>query len=73
MYGRRGSGRPFWMVAKFGGVCSSCKLGIKKGESIYYYPATKTVLCSGDGCGKQAERDLAANDFDLAQMAGEWR
>jgi hypothetical protein len=57
------------MTSKFGGSCSRCKLGIKKGEQIFYYPANRTVLCAGDGCGKQAERDLQADDFDQAMYS----
>ena len=41
------STRPFWMLSKFGGVCSRCKLGFKKGEEIFFYPATRTALA---GC-----------------------
>ena len=66
---RTRSTRPFWMTSKFGGSCSRCKLGIKKGEQIFYYPANRTVLCAGDGCGKQAERDLQADDFDQAMYS----
>ena len=66
------STRPFWMLAKSGGSCDSCKQGIKKGEEIFYYPLSRTVLCNRDGCGRKADRDLRANDFDTAQMAGKW-
>lgn len=60
------STRPFWMLSKFGGTCPRCQRGFKKGEQIFYYPANRTVLCAGDECGKQAERDLKADDFDQA-------
>ena len=67
--GKFRSTRPFWMTSKFGGVCSRCQEPIKKGEQIFYYPADRTVLCAGDNCGKQAERDLAADDFDQAMYS----
>ena len=66
------STRPFWMLSKFGGVCSKCKEPIKKGENIFYYPSTRSVLCAADNCGKQAERDLRADDFDQAMYSGSW-
>ncbi len=66
------STRPFWLTAKYGAKCSKCGFGIKKGEQIFYYPADRKVLCVGDGCGKQAERDLRADDFDQAMYSGSW-
>ena len=64
--------RPFWLKAKYGAKCSKCGFGIKKGEDIFYYPATRSVLCAGDGCGKQADQDLKADDFDQAMMSTQW-
>lgn len=68
--GRFRSTRPFWMLSRFGGTCSKCKRGFKKGEEIFYYPATKTVLCAGQECGRKAESDLRADDFDQAMYSG---
>lgn len=64
--------RPFWLKAKFGGKCSKCGFGFKRGSDVFYYPVIKKVLCAGDGCGKQAERDLRADDFDQAVYDGNW-
>ena len=64
----RRSSRPFWLKTRFGGKCSRCGLGIKKGEDAFYYPADRSILCARDPCGKQAERDLHADDFDIAQL-----
>lgn len=71
MYGRRRTiAPPHWIIARYGGVCTHCKLGIKKGENALYFPASRTMLCSGQECGKQYERDAAANAFDEAMYNG---
>ena len=74
--GRFKSTRPYWLTVKYGGECSRCKRKIIKGERAFYYPhgtgGTSTLLCSNDGCGFQASRDLAADDFDQAQMSGSY-
>lgn len=44
---------PYWITARFISKCSRCERSIKKGERIFYYPASRTALCSGDGCGMQ--------------------
>jgi hypothetical protein len=62
------SSRPYWLNARFGGKCSRCGLGIKKGEQAFYYPATKVILCQREPCGQQAARELAADDHDQAVM-----
>ncbi len=64
MYGRRRNNAPYWITVKYAGVCSRCKLPIKKGESALYYPAGKTMLCNGNCCGKQEQRDMDANRQD---------
>ena len=61
---RNRSTRPFWMLSKYGGTCSKCKRGFKKGEEIFWYPAERTALCAGQECGRQAERDLKADEDD---------
>ena len=43
---------------------------VKKGDRIFYYPNTKTVL-SGPEADK-AGADFEANRFDEAQMTGGW-
>ena len=64
----RRNNTPYWLKTKFGGKCSRCGLGIKKGEDALYFPSTKTLLCARDPCGKQHERDMRAEDFDIAVM-----
>jgi hypothetical protein len=58
------SNDPRWITARFSSKCSQCKTAINKGSSVYYYPATKTVLCDGDDCGGQAARDFEDARFD---------
>ena len=40
------STRPYWLKSKFGGKCSKCGFGIKKGEDILRLSGNKdSVLC----------------------------
>lgn len=55
---------PFWLTTKYGGKCSRCGLGIKKGEQALYYPSTKTLLCQREPCGQQEQRNMDAEKFD---------
>ncbi len=48
---------PRWIVAKFSSACS-CGKQIKRGDSIYYYPATRSAVC--ESCGKVGDRNLRA-------------
>ena len=59
---------PLWIKAKFLSVCCRCKRQIKKGDKAFYYPNSKTIYCESDSCGKQEERDFAANMFDERGM-----
>lgn len=63
---RRYSGRsldPRWITAKFS---SDCRCGhlIRKGESVFYYPTSKTALCQS--CGDEAARFFTAAAEDEA-------
>lgn len=68
----RRSTSPYWIKTRYGGKCERCKLGIKKGEDALYYPASKTMLCAGQDCGRQEQRDMDANKFDEAMYSGQW-
>ncbi len=57
---------PYWLKAIYGGICSRCQGPVKKGEDILYFPQTKRLLCAGDSCGRQHQRDMDANAFDEA-------
>lgn len=61
---------PYWLTSKYGGKCSKCGKAVRKGERIFYYPNTKSVLCAGDSCGGQASRDFEAARFDESVYAG---
>jgi hypothetical protein len=50
--------------------CSRCKAKIAKGEQAMYFSSARTMLCKGEDCGKQHERDMAAADFDEAVYNG---
>ena len=65
--GRR-SNAPYWLITRYGGKCSSCGFGIKKGEDALYFPATRTVMCAGDGCGKEHQRRMDAERQDEETM-----
>lgn len=69
---KRPAPKPGWITARFISKCSRCGRRIVKGERIFYYPADKTALCSDDGCGQQAQRDIAADDFDQAQYDSQY-
>jgi hypothetical protein len=65
------SRNPYWITARFSSHCT-CGADIRRGDRAFYYPSTKATLCSKDTCGKQAERDLAADDFDAAVYASQY-
>jgi len=62
--------KPRWIVAKYAGKCS-CGGPLNKGDRVQWHPSIRRILCYR--CGGQYERDLAADDFDQAQINGEWR
>lgn len=66
------SNAPYWIKAHYGGKCSQCGRGVKKGEDILYYPATRTFLCSWEPCGQKAQREMDAEKFDEAMYHGSW-
>lgn len=53
-------GDPYWLTAKYPGKDKNGK-PFKKGEKVFYYPKTKTILT-----GPEAEK--AAKDFDSASF-----
>jgi DNA-binding ferritin-like protein len=54
-------GDPYWMTAKYPGKDSKGK-AVRKGDKVFYYPNTKTML-TGDEAEK-ASRDFDAGKFD---------
>jgi hypothetical protein len=68
--GRYRSTAPYWLTVKYAGECSRCKAKISKGEQALYFSSSRTMLCKGEDCGKQHDRDMAAADFDEAVYNG---
>jgi len=62
----RRSNAPYWIQTRYGGRCSRCGFGIKKGSDALYYPVSRVLLCAGDGCGKKDQRDMDAEKADEA-------
>jgi len=58
----RYSNDPRWINARYAAQCATCKETIARGAGAYYYPATRTLLCSK--CGSDAAREFAAAAFD---------
>ncbi len=52
------SGDPYWMTARFPGKDSKGR-PVRKGDKVFYYPRTRTMLT-----GEEAER--ASREFDAA-------
>jgi len=52
-------GDPFWMRARFNGVCK-CGAPIFKNERIFYYPKGRVACGATCGCAKAAAADFAA-------------
>ena len=63
---------PYWIKTRYGGKCSSCHLGIKKGEDALYYPNTKILLCAGQECGRKVIREAEENHKDKF-LYGAWK
>jgi hypothetical protein len=53
-------GDPYWLTAKWPGVCRRCGTRIKRGDKAYYYPSDKSLFCGADSCGEKASREFAA-------------
>jgi hypothetical protein len=60
---RHRNASPVWMAARFASACA-CRQAIRRGDRILYHPASRTAQCQT--CGKEHQRNLAADDFDLA-------
>ena len=60
---------PYWLEARFPSQCARCGRQIARGESIFYFPNSRTVFCKDDDCGLQEARDLAAALHDERMLA----
>ena len=63
---------PYWLQARFPGVCAACGAHIAPGADAFYYPNSRTLFCKADECGKQEARNLAAAKQDEAFLRGAW-
>lgn len=59
---------PYWLEAKYAGVCSHCLKPFKTGERIFYYPNVKKAY-SGK-CADDAAADFASFAGDEASYNG---
>jgi hypothetical protein len=56
---------PRFTIARFPSRCQKCGAHLNKGEGIFYYPRTRTVLCCRqDACGPAAGRRFQAEIDD---------
>lgn len=65
----RYSGDPYWTTAKFNSTDQAGR-PVKRGDRIFYYPRTKTVL-TGEAAEK-ASREFEAAAADEAMATGNW-
>ena len=55
------------LAARYAGVCVGCGSSFGRGAEVWYVPAVRgRGVCYCAGCGGQYARDIAADDFDLA-------
>ena len=72
-YGRSYRNDPHWITVKFGAPpCARCHSAIKPGSEAFYYPANRSMLCSGESCGAQDARDFAAARQDEDFMSSQF-
>ena len=64
--------RPRWLSTRYAGTCARCGRAIPKGENALYFPADKKVLCAGENCGAQQQRDNDAAAFDEMQYNSQY-
>jgi hypothetical protein len=58
---------PYWTTARFSGKDAHGR-PVKKGDRIFYYPATRTILTGEEA--DQASREFSAAIADEAMMSG---
>lgn len=71
--GQRGSrGRdPYWMTAKYAGKAKD-GTPFKKGDKVFYYPSTKTILAGDAADAAAAEFQGAVDDERFYNQGSEW-
>lgn len=58
---------PFWMVAKYPGKDAKGN-PVRRGDRVFYYPSTKTMLTGEDAEKASREFDAARSDEDFYNM-----
>ena len=60
---------PYTLTARYASPCAhkGCERGIRPGDSIFYFPATKSAFCPEHA--EQERRDFQAAAFDEAMMS----
>jgi hypothetical protein len=71
-YRRPVSHDPYWITARFASQCHNCKESIARGARAFYYPGSKTILCSRPNCGQDAARDFSSAAQDETFMSSQF-
>lgn len=59
---RRYSGDPRKITARFNSRCSECKSPLKRGDNIFYFPASRSAYCLK--CGEPRFREFLSSAAD---------
>jgi len=63
---------PHYVTVKYACKCGVCLRPIAVGETAWYWPASRSMDCSGETCGAQSAREFRAarqdEDFMSAQF-----
>jgi hypothetical protein len=60
---------PYWLQAKFNGVCGNCDGKIKTGDRAFYYPIGKRIFCNAEDCGQRISREFESASTDESGYA----
>jgi hypothetical protein len=55
---------PRWITVKYRGKCGCCTRPIQPGERAWYWPASHSLDCDNEQCGRKSARDFAASVQD---------
>jgi len=60
----RYAGDPYWLTAKYPGVCAKTGQPFKKGDRVFYYPKTRPIYAGAAAEAASADFQSAAADED---------
>ena len=66
-YTRHVSRDPYWLVAKYDGICP-CGKPVQKGARAFYYPSSRRIHCVE--CSERHAADFTAHAADEAMYQG---